>query len=136
MIVLTLRVVAAGLLLAGGAVHYRLWEGGYRNVPTIGSLFLLSVIGSVAVAGGVLLGRRGVAGAVTGIAFALGSLAALGLSRTVGLFGFTEMIWSPDAIGTLVTEAGAIAALGVVLVLQITGSRRTRSAELVPVRIR
>ena len=111
------RLLAAAFLLAGGIVHLNLWNGGYRYIPRIGPLFLANFVGSVALAGAVLVSRRaGVS--LAGIAFAAGSLVALILSRTVGLFGFTEMIWTPDAIKTLASELGAITTLGFILFLQ------------------
>jgi O-antigen/teichoic acid export membrane protein len=111
------RLLAAALLLAGGIVHLNLWNGGYRYIPRIGPLFLANFVGSIALAGAVLVSRRaGVS--LAGMAFAGGSVVALILSRTVGLFGFTEMIWTPDAIKTLASELGAITTLGFALLLQ------------------
>lgn len=111
------RLFAAALLLSGGIVHLNLWNGGYRYVPRIGPLFLANFVGSIALAGAVVVSRR-VGVSVAGIAFAGGSLVALILSRTVGLFGFTEMIWTPDAVKTLASELGAITTLGFALFLQ------------------
>jgi hypothetical protein len=111
------RLFAAAMLLSGGIVHLHLWNGGYRYIPRIGPLFLANFVGSIALAGAVIVSRR--AGVnVAGIAFAGASLVALILSRTVGLFGFTEMIWTPDAVKTLAAELGAITTLGFTLFLQ------------------
>ena len=111
------RLLAAALLLTGGIVHLKLWNGGYRSIPRIGPLFLANFVGSIVLAGAVMVSRRaGVS--VAGMAFAGGSLVALILSRTVGLFGFSEMIWTPDAIKTLASELGAITTLGFALLLQ------------------
>src|SRR5436305_648681 len=107
------RSLAAVLLVAGGVIHYHLWEEGYRHIPTIGPLFLLNFIGSVALAAAVLFSRHRLTVTVAGIVFAAGSLAALVLSRTVGVFGFTETIWTSQAVRTLLSEVGAIATLGV-----------------------
>lgn len=108
------RLLAAAFLLAGGIVHLSLWNGGYRYIPRIGPLFLANFVGSIALAVAVVVSRR--AGiSLAGIAFAAGSLVALILSRTVGLFGFTEMIWTPDAVKTLAAELGAITTLGFAL---------------------
>jgi hypothetical protein len=111
------RSLAAVLLLAGGIVHFNLWKNGYRDIPNIGPLFMANFVGSIALAAAVMASRRaGVA--VVGITFAAGSLVALVLSRTVGVFGFTEMIWTSDALKTLAAELGAIVALGCALVMQ------------------
>jgi hypothetical protein len=111
------RSLAAVLLLAGGAVHLNLWNSGYRHIPKIGPLFMANFVGSIALAAAVLTSRRASV-AFAGMAFAAGSLAALVLSRTVGVFGFTETIWTTQAVKTLATEVGAIVALGTVLIMQ------------------
>jgi hypothetical protein len=111
------RALAATLLLAGGITHLNLWTGGYRHIPNIGPMFMANFLGSIALAAAVMTSRRaGVA--VVGIAFAAGSIAALVLSRTVGVFGFSETIWTTQAVRTLASEVGAIVALGTVLIMQ------------------
>lgn len=116
------RSLAAVLLLAGGIIHYNLWSDGYRQIPNIGPLFLANFIISVVVAGAVIVSRRSSV-AMAGMAFAGGSLVALVLSRTTGLLGFTERIWTADAINVLVSETGAILTLGVAVVLQLRSGR-------------
>ena len=48
-LVLALRLVGAVLLAATAGIHRYLWVAGYRDIPTIGPLFLVNVV-----AGGVL----------------------------------------------------------------------------------
>ena len=122
------RWFAAVLLVAGGIVHFNLWSSGYRHIPKIGPLFMANFVGSVALAAAVITSRRATV-AFAGITFAAGSLVALILSRTVGVFGFTETIWTTQATKTLALEVAAIVALGAVLI----GQRRT-ALERVPVR--
>lgn len=117
------RPLAAVFLLIGGVVHYNLWRQGYRNIPKIGPLFLANMVGSAVLAAAVL-GSRRITVYAAGIVFAAASLAALVLSRTVGVFGFTEMIWTPQALRTLTSELAAILALVVAVVVQL---RRTRA---------
>ena len=116
------RLLAAILLVAGGIVHYELWNSGYRHVPKIGPLFMANFVGSIALAAAVLASRRASV-ALAGIVFAAGSLVALVLSRTVGVFDFTEAIWTTQATTTVAVEVGAIVALGVA----IMSERRTAS---------
>jgi hypothetical protein len=111
------RLLASALLLAGGIIHYDLWRGGYRYIPRIGPLFLANFVGSIVLAAAVVISRRATV-AAGGIVFAAGSLAALVLSRTVGVFGFTETVWTTQAVRTLAAETGAIAALGWALTMQ------------------
>lgn len=111
------RSLAAALLFVGGIVHFDLWNDGYRHIPKIGPLFMANFVGSIALAAAVLASRRAIV-AWVGITFAAGSLVALVLSRTVGVFGFSEAIWTTQATKTLATEVGAIVALGAVLIMQ------------------
>ena len=94
------RLLAAVLLLAGGIVHFNLWNSGYQHIPKIGPLFLANFVASIALAVAIIASRRSSV-ALVGMAFAAGSLAALVLSRTVGVFGFTETIWTTEAVKTL-----------------------------------
>lgn len=109
-------------------MHYNLWTGGYRAIPKIGPLFLANFVCSIVLAAAVVTSRRATV-AVAGIVFAAGSLVALILSRTVGVFGFTELIWTDQAIKTLASEIGAIVALTIALALQ---HRANRFRTLVP----
>ena len=87
-----LRVAGAALLVAVAVIHGYLWRQGYRDIDVIGPAFLLQAVLGVLGAVAVLLAPRRLLpwAAAAGAAFALGSLAALLLSTTVGLFGFTE----------------------------------------------
>ena len=117
------RSLAAALLLAGGIVHYGLWQGGYRHIPVIGPLFLANVFGSITLAAAALVSRRRVV-SLAGALFAAGSLAALILSRTVGIFGFTETVWTAPAVKALLSETGVMAILGLDVVLQLRAQQR------------
>ena len=112
----TLRLLAAGLVLAGGLIHYDLWSGGYRFIPSIGPLFLANLVASVLVALALLItGRPAILAA--GVALTLGSLGALVASRTVGLLGFTES-WTDQSFQVVAAEAAAVVALAMVAALK------------------
>lgn len=106
---------SAALTLAGGLVHLQLWNDGYRFIDTIGVLFLVNAALSVVVAAA-LVARPSAPVAAGAAAFNVGSLAALVLSRTVGVFGFTEPVWTNEAWQVLGAELGALAALAVLVV--------------------
>jgi uncharacterized membrane protein len=90
-----IRVGVSATLAVSGVIHANLYVDGYRSVPTIGPAFLLQAIVFCALAVLILAGGpRWLQWA--GAAFALGSLIAFVLSRTVGLFGFTEYGWEPS----------------------------------------
>lgn len=62
--------VGAALVAATSAIHLDVWAGGYRNIPTIGPLFLFQGIAGAAVALALLGYRRlitVVAAAVLGV---------------------------------------------------------------------
>jgi hypothetical protein len=115
------RLVAAVLILAGGAVHLQLWRGGYRGIPRIGPWFMANVIISVLLAVALLV-RDDARVALAGVAFSLASLGALVMSRTVGIFGFTEKTWTASVVRATGAEVGAILVLALILALR--GSRQ------------
>ena len=117
---LVLRMLAAALVLAGGVVHLRLWNDGYKDVPDIGRAFLLNVVGSAAVAVVLVVWRHRLV-PLAALGLVNGTLLAFALSRTNdGIFDFREYGWnpSPDAALALVFELAAAAVLLVLLVLE------------------
>jgi predicted lipoprotein with Yx(FWY)xxD motif len=106
---LGLRLAGAGLLVATGAMHLDLYLTGFKNIPTIGVLFLLQVIAAFALALVVAAtGSRLFAGA--GSLFALSTLGGYLLSIWVGLFGFTEVRTTAGTVAGII-EVAAFAAL-------------------------
>lgn len=120
-------VVGAGLVVATAVIHLHLWATGYRDVPTIGPLFLVQGAAGLAVAGLLIATRRlVVVGLATG--FMIASIGGLVGSVTVGLFGFTDSLAAPDARLALTVEAAGslvLAAVGLVLLLDLARARRT-----------
>lgn len=117
-----LRLLGAVLLAAIAVIHGYLWQQGYSGIDVIGPAFLVqAALG----AGGALLllaaPPRLVPWAATlGAAFAAGSLSALVLSTTVGLFGFVEStaaalwwesFWVEAAAVVVLTTLGVLAGL-------------------------
>jgi predicted lipoprotein with Yx(FWY)xxD motif len=108
---LALRVAGAGLLAAAGAIHLDLYLTGYRNIPTIGWLFLFQVIAAFALALAVLITGSRLA-AAAGAGFALATLGGYLLTLWFGLFGFKEVRTTAGIVAGVV-EVAAAAALGV-----------------------
>ncbi|PPK65617.1 hypothetical protein V5P93_005087 [Actinokineospora auranticolor] len=107
-----LRVAAAVALLGAGLVHADLYLHGYRALAVIGPAFLLQAAASLALAvllpcTDLLLLRLAAAGA------AGGALVGFVLSRTVGLFGFTEsgLQPAPEALLSVIAEFAVLALL-------------------------
>jgi hypothetical protein len=118
-----LRIVGALLLLAIAGIHVYLWQDGYRDIDVIGPAFLLQA--AVGVGGALLVliapPRLLPWAALLGALFALGSLGALLLATTVGLFGFVESTAAELWWETLWVE---IAATVVLAVLALAARRR------------
>jgi hypothetical protein len=112
-----LRLALALALAVSAASHAYLYIHGYQHIPKIGTAFLVQASVSAALAvliiGGGPWWLDWVAAAVAG-----GSLAAFAVSRTVGLFGFTERGWdpAPHAAITVVAEALCVALWAAVFV--------------------
>jgi hypothetical protein len=120
-----LRLLGAALLLAISAIHLYLWQQGYDGIDVIGPAFLLQTV--LGVGGALLLLITPLRWlhwvALLDLAFAVGSLAALLISTTVGLFGFVETTTATLWWETLWVEIAAIVVLGALFV--VARSRRT-----------
>jgi len=114
------RVLGAALTAVMGGIHLDLWVGGYRDIPTIGVLFLLNGIGAALLALGLLTAPTRALGTMSGAAalFTAATLAALLASLTVGVFGFQEYLGAPLVVTTIIVEAA-----GTVVLTALTATR-------------
>lgn len=118
---------AIGVSLAvSGVVHAYLYVHGYRDIPTVGPAFLAQASVFCAVAVLILVGGPAWLRLVA-VLGAGGSLLAFALSRTTGLFGFSETGWEPSPYALLSVIAEA---LTIVLVGAAAMRRRPRPAEI------
>lgn len=106
---LVLRLVGAGLLAWIGYIHWILWQKppggqGYQFIPTDGPFFLVDAIAGVVLAVVLLVWPRPLAGLVSA-GFVAGTILALVISLTVGLFGFPESISANYVVLALVVES-------------------------------
>ncbi|MET7619810.1 hypothetical protein [Streptomyces sp. NPDC005408] len=116
---IALRLAGAGLTAAMAAIHLALWDDGYRDLATIGVLFLLNgIVGGLLALALLATPTRyvGVAAAL-GALFTAGTLAALIISLTSGLFGFHESLDAELVRGTIVVESAGIIALAALALL-------------------
>lgn len=121
-----LRILGAVALLVVGAVHLeRYLGGGYSNIPTIGTLFLLNAI-SAGIVGLVLLLRGPLLVVLAGIAIAVGALVSLITSLNTQLFGFMETQTNLPVILALASEAATILLLGAFLAQHRRSGRASR----------
>jgi hypothetical protein len=107
---LAARLTTAAAIAVSGYIHADLYlNSGYRHIHTVGTAFLLQAGGAFAVTllllvSGSVIVRLGAA------AVALGALGGFTLSRTVGVFGFTEHGFtpSPQAAISVTVEVAAL----------------------------
>jgi hypothetical protein len=118
-VIWALRLLGAALLLAISAIHLYLWQQGYGGIDVIGPAFLMQTV--LGVGGALLLLITPLRWlhwvALLDLAFAVGSLAALLISTTVGLFGFVETTTATLWWETLWVEIAAIVVLGALFVV-------------------
>jgi hypothetical protein len=92
---ITIRTGIAATLAVSGISHAYLYIHGYSHIPTIGAAFLMQASVSFAAALLILMGGPTWLGWAAAM-LAGGTLVAFVLSRTVGLFGFSERGWDPS----------------------------------------
>jgi drug/metabolite transporter (DMT)-like permease len=105
-----IRLGMAAAMAISGASHAFLYIHGYQHIPIIGTAFVVQASVSFALAVLILIGGpswlQWAAAAVSG-----GALGAFVLSRTVGLFGFSETGWEP-APHAAISVAAEVLAVG------------------------
>ena len=110
-----MRVVAALLVAATGAIHLYLWFDYFHRVHVVGDLFLANaaagaLLAAALLASGSLLVLAGSA------AFALSTFVAFAVSTRYGLFGYHESFWGTwqESAGGVELAATAVLAYGAV----------------------
>ena len=105
-----LRLGLAVSLAVSAYSHAYLYIHGYQHIPMIGTAFLVQASVSLSLALLIVVGGpwwiEWAAAAMAG-----GSLVAFVLSRTVGLFGFTERGWDPAPHAAISVVAEALCVL-------------------------
>jgi hypothetical protein len=126
---LSVRVVGAAMLVATGWIHLDLWRDGYRGIDWIGPLFLADVVlaGLAAVAVLAAPARWLPWVALLAGLLELGTLGALVLSLTVGLFGFVESLAAGSVVPTIVVESLGFLVLAGYAVVEVSRQRRGRA---------
>ncbi len=102
------RGLAAAAVLLSADVHLDLWyAGGFREVETIGPLFLLNAIGGLLI-GLVLICWRHWLPALAAAGVGAATLVAFYLSVTIGLFNFKEVATGEPQVLAEVAEYVAL----------------------------
>ncbi|MFG1807686.1 hypothetical protein [Streptomyces sp. NPDC049040] len=113
MTALLIRLCVAGTVTESGYLHAKLYIDGYRFVPHIGTMFLIQAAVSFAVAALLLFAGAPVLHLMAA-GTALGALGGFALSRTVGVWGFTErgLQPHPDALLSVLSEVATLLLIG------------------------
>ena len=131
--------VAVTVVIAGGAacavysgyIHLYLWGRQpfpYRDIPTIGPLFLVQGIAAIIIGLLVVISRR-VGAVLIGAGLLVVSVVALVIDVEVGMFGYKDSWAVPYAKTTLYEEnVGAVLLLAAACVLTWTGRSRRSGA--------
>lgn len=107
---MALRIGLAASLAVSATSHADLYIHGYQHIPTIGTAFLIQANVSLSLALLIVAGGPGwLRWAAAGVA--AGSLGAFALSRTVGIFGFSEIGWEPSPHAAITVAAEALTVL-------------------------
>lgn len=106
-VALAMRVVAAGLLVLIGWIHWHLWSEGYKYIPTNGPFFLIDAISAIVLAAALLAWARPLIGLLAA-GFLAGTIGALVISLQFGLFGFQESMHASFVVESLVIESLAL----------------------------
>ena len=125
-VALVLRLGSVAILVLIGYIHLHLWQEGYRQIPTDGPMFLVDALAAFGLAALLLAWARPVVGLLAG-GFAAGTLGALLISLSIGLFGFRESIQASYVVESIVIEAIVTVALvgwTVLVALPPAGSAR------------
>jgi hypothetical protein len=114
-----LRLVGAALLAAMGWIHLDLWLDGFKDQAFIGPAFLLNTIAGFGLAVLLVVTPRRFVPWVAGLGalVCLGTMGALILASTVGLFGFHESTAAPLYWESLAVEAAGVVVLAVLAAL-------------------
>ncbi len=105
-----LRLGVAASLAVSAISHAYLYIHGYQHIPVIGTAFLTQASLSFSLALLIAIGGPGWR-QWAGAAVAGGALVAFVLSRTVGLFGFSEQVWEPSPYAAFSVGAEALTVL-------------------------
>jgi hypothetical protein len=105
--------VGSALVATSGVIHLHLWAMGYRNIPTIGTLFLIQGLTGLLTAVLLVLSRR-LFIVVAAAGFMVVTVGGFLLSIYVGLFGFMDTLAAPFAGVSLAVEGAGAAVLTLV----------------------
>ncbi len=108
-----LRYAAVVAVLLVGGIHLQQYDSILKDVPTIGTLFILNAVGAAGIALAIagLRGRALVLPALGGIALAGGAIVSVLIARYSSIFDYSEPTYRIAVVLSLVFEVAAVAIL-------------------------
>ncbi len=119
----SLRYLGAALILFVGGVHLQQYISFMKDVPTVGTLFMLNAIGAGAIALGIA-GSRSSLPPLGGIGLCLGALVSVAIALYATFFDYTET-WRTPTVLAVVSEVLAVAVLAAFILRRRAGSATT-----------
>lgn len=120
---LVARAVAAAGVLLSADVHLDLWATGFRDIPTIGTLFLLNAVGGFVIGPAVLAWRHWLT-LVAAAGFGAATLVAFYISATRGLYGVHETLGGVQQVTAQVAQFVAVGGAVIAWALERLGHAR------------
>jgi hypothetical protein len=122
---LTLRAIAAALVLVIAGVHFQQYVQFMSHVPWVGVLFLLNAGGGAAIAVALLGPDRDVRtlAALGGIGLALGSLVSLVIALTSSFAGYHEPTLRTAILIAIISEVLALPVLAALVASAVRDRR-------------
>jgi hypothetical protein len=118
-------IAAASAVAVSAAVHLHLWSIGYRQLPTIGPLFLFQATAGFLVSAMLILTRR-VWAAVLSFVFVSATIGGFLMAVYVGLFSFRDSWSAPFAGMAFAYEIASLVLLAVGSILSVVHRREAR----------
>jgi hypothetical protein len=104
------------LVAVSAGIHLHLWLEGYRNIPTVGPLFIGQAVAGFVLAAALAWFRRPTLAIVAAL-FLLATIGGLLMSAWFGLFGFHDSFDAPYAGASVLVEALGAVVLGTAALL-------------------
>jgi hypothetical protein len=121
----TSRGLAAAGVLLSAVVHLDLWQQGFRDIHTIGPLFLLNALGGLIIGVALLVWRHWLP-PVAAVGFGAATVVAFWISVTHGLFGVKETATgTPEVLAELAEYAAVFFGLAAAALLWQAMRERT-----------
>jgi hypothetical protein len=113
----TSRGLAAAGVLLSAVVHLDLWQQGFRDIHTIGPLFLLNAVGGLIIGVALVVWRHWLPAAAA-VGFGAATVAAFWISVMHGLFGVKETATgTPEVLAELAEYASVFFGLAAAALL-------------------